>query len=182
MSAWLRAVPADHLHAHAFADARDLAADAAEPDHAQRLAEQLHALVRRPDAGAHLAVHARDVARGGHHQRDRVLGHRGVAVALDDVHLDAARFQFADIHVARGSGAEEHDVLELLALRHQFGRHVGVVVDGDVVAGEHARQFFARKRSSRLTSIFGSSARITRSHTGANWSLQSRKMVFMPSV
>ena len=97
----LGAIPADHLHAHALADARHLAADAAKPDHAQRLAEKLHAFVRRPDAGAHLAVHARDVAAGRDHQRDRMLGHRGVAIALDDVHLDAAVLQFADIHVAR---------------------------------------------------------------------------------
>ena len=115
-----RAVPADHVHAHAFADARHFAADAAEADDAQRLAEKLHALVRRPGAGAHLAVHAGDVARGRHHQRDRVLGHRGVAIALDDVHLDAARLQLVDIHVARGARAEEHDVLELGALRHQL--------------------------------------------------------------
>ncbi len=121
-------------------DARHLAADAAEADDAERLAEELHALMRRPGAGAHLAVHAGDVARGGNHQRDRMLGHRGVAVTLDDVHLDAAAFELADIHVARGPGAEEYDVLEFRALRHQLGRHVGMVVDGDVVALDDARQ------------------------------------------
>ncbi len=141
-----RAIPADHFHAHAFADACDFAADAAEPDHAQGLAQQLHAFVRGPHAAAHLAVHARDVARGRHHQCNGMLGHRGIAVAFDDVHCDAARLQFADIHVARRTGAEEHDVLEFRALRHQRRRHVGMVVNGDVIAADHARQFLARER------------------------------------
>ena len=83
------AVPGDHLHAHALGDARHLGADAAEPDDAERLAEHLHAFERLPGAGADVAVHAREVAAGGHHQRDGLLGHRGVAVALDGVDLDA---------------------------------------------------------------------------------------------
>jgi hypothetical protein len=58
----LRAVPGDDVHAKAAADPHDLAPDAAEPDHAERLAEELHALVRHPGAGAHLAIHARDIA------------------------------------------------------------------------------------------------------------------------
>ena len=58
----------------------NLAADAAEPDHAERLAEELHAFVRHPGAGAHFAIHAGDIAAGGEHQRDGVLGDRGVAV------------------------------------------------------------------------------------------------------
>src|SRR6185312_11842233 len=97
-------------HAHALADARNLAADAAEADHAQRLAEQLHALVRRPHAAPYLAIHAGDVARRRHHQCNGMLGDGGVAVALDDVHLGAAPFQLADIHVASGASAEENDV------------------------------------------------------------------------
>ena len=133
-----RAVVSDHLHTDALGDARDLAPDAAEPDHAQRLALELRAFLRRPDAGAHLAVHARHVARCGEQQRDRVLGHRGVAISLDGVHGDAVALEFVDIHVAGGTGAEEYDVLEAAALRHQLGRHVGVVVERDVVAGEHA--------------------------------------------
>ena len=55
-----RAVPGDHLHADAARDARDLAADAAEPDQAERLAVKLHAFKRLPGAGAHGAVHARE--------------------------------------------------------------------------------------------------------------------------
>ena len=141
-----RAVIGGDAHAEPGAHARHLRADAAEPDHAQRLAVELHALLRRPDAGAHLAVHARDVARGGKHQRDRVLGHRDVAIALDGVHGDAARLELVDIHVARRAGAEEHDVLERLALRHQLGRHVGMVVEHDLVGADHARQIIARER------------------------------------
>src|SRR5665213_279223 len=74
-----------------------------------------------------------------------MLGDRGVAVTLDDVNLDAAAFQLADIHVARWSGAEKDDVLEFGALRHQRRRHVGVIVDRDLVALDDARQLFARK-------------------------------------
>ena len=57
-----RAVPGDHLHAHALGDARHLGADAAEPDDAERLAEHLHAFERLPGAGADVAVHAREIA------------------------------------------------------------------------------------------------------------------------
>ncbi len=140
------AVPGDHLHADAARDARDLAADAAEPDHAERLADELHAFERLPGAGAHRAVHAREVAAAGEHQRDGVLGDRGVAVALDGVHLTPSAVQRRHVHVARGAGAEEHDVLEALALRDQFGRHVGMVVEADVVAGEQARQVVGSER------------------------------------
>ena len=173
-----RAVPADHLHADALADARDLAADAAEADDAERLAEQLHAFVRRPGAAAHLAVHARDVARRGEHQRDRVLGDRGVAIALDGVHGDAALFQLGDVHVARRAGAEEHDVLELRALRDQrrsacrSGRR----------ARSRSRRARAAGRRARTASV-DVDRRIVGAddlaHTGASWSLQSMKMVFM---
>jgi hypothetical protein len=75
-----------------------------------------------------------------------MLGYRGIAIAFDDVYLDAARFQFADIHVARRTGAQEHDVLELRALCHQRRRHVGMVVDGDIIAADHAWQILARER------------------------------------
>ena len=140
------AVPGDHLHADAARDAHDLAADAAEPDHAQRLALQLHAFERAPGAGAHRAVHAREPARAGEHQRDGVLGHRPVAVALDGVHGDAALLQRRHVHVARRPGAEEHDVLERAALRDHVGRHVGMVVDADLVAVDQARQLGGRHR------------------------------------
>ena len=42
----LGAVPGDHLHAQAPADAHHLAADAAEPDDAERLAAKLDAFLR----------------------------------------------------------------------------------------------------------------------------------------
>ena len=139
------AVPGDHLHADAARDPHHLAADAAEPDHAEHLSGELHAFERLPGAGAHRAVHARKAAAAGEHQRDRVLGDRGVAVALDGVHLDAQRVQRRHVHVARGAGAEEHDVLEALALRHEFGRHVGMVVDADIVSRQQLRQLATRE-------------------------------------
>ena len=57
--------------------------------------------------------------------------------------LMPSSFELRDVHVARGAGAEEHDVLELAALRHQIGRHVGMVVEADVIAVEQARQVVA---------------------------------------
>lgn len=132
--AW-RAVPGDHLHSDSRGDARDLAPNAAEADNAERLAEQLHALGRLPRAGAHLAIHPRNLARTGEQQRDRVLRHRRVAVALDRVHRDPELAQSGDVHIARRAGAQEHDMFEIAALR-----------DRDRVAGKQARQVGARKR------------------------------------
>ncbi len=84
--------------------------------------------------------HDRDVAGAGEHQRDGVLGDSGVAIAAEGVHGDAEFGERGDIHVARGPGAAEHDVLERAALLHHLGRHVGMVVDADAVAIEQARQ------------------------------------------
>jgi hypothetical protein len=61
--------------------------------------------------------------------------------AMVDVH--AARFQFVDIHVAGGTGAQEDNVFELRALSDQLGRHIRMVVERDLIAVEHARQFIA---------------------------------------
>src|SRR5262245_31875575 len=143
--AW-RPVPGDHLHANAACDPRNLAADAAESNDAERLAIELHAFERAPMAGAHAAVHAHEPARAGKHQRNGVLGHRNVAVALDGVHGHAQSIERRHVHVARGAGAEEHDVAQCRALRHQLGRHIGMVVDADVIAGEHTRQLGALER------------------------------------
>src|SRR5689334_13876145 len=141
----LGAIPADHRHAHALADAGDFAADAAKSDYAQRLAEQLHALVGRPYAGAHLTIHPREITRAGPQQRDGVLGDRGIAIAFDDVYLDAARIELAYIHVARRARSEKDDVPEFGALRHQRRWHVGVIVDRYHVAAYDARQVVACK-------------------------------------
>ena len=141
-----RAIPGDHLHAEPAPHARNFAADAAEPDDAQRLAGKLHAFARNPAAGADFAVHARHVAAGGHHQRDRVLGDSGVAVALDGVDANAARGELVDIHVARRAGAEKHDMLERGAARGQRGRQVAVIVDADRVTAEQSRQLVGGER------------------------------------
>ena len=122
------------------ADAQNLAPDAAESDHAQRLAEELHALVRNPGAAAHLAIHARDIAARREQERNRVLGNRRIAVIPDGVDFDAARRHVGKTHVARRSGAEKDDMLERGAALDQRRRQVGVVVDGDVVAVEDCRQ------------------------------------------
>ncbi len=124
----------------------DLGADAAEPDHAQGLAGELHPFQRLPGAGAHRAVHARKAAAAGEHQRDGMLGDGGVAVALDGVYLDGERVERRHVHVARCAGAEEYDVPEALALRDDFGRHVGMIVDADIVSGQELRQLAGLER------------------------------------
>ena len=83
----LGAIPADNVHSHAFADARDFAADTAEPDHPQRLAKKLHSFMRCPDSATHLSIHACEIAGTGPQQRNRMLGNRGVSVTLNDVNL-----------------------------------------------------------------------------------------------
>src|SRR5665647_2201266 len=51
-------------------------------------------------------------------------GDTAVAVPLDGVDGNAVAFELIHVHVTGGAGAEENDVLELLAARHQLGRHV----------------------------------------------------------
>src|SRR5207253_3424337 len=71
--------------------AGDLAADAAQADHAERLAGQLGAdeLVAVPAAGLHAGVGRGDVPGQGQEQRDGVLG-GGDGVAAGRVHDDDA--------------------------------------------------------------------------------------------
>src|SRR5262245_5901748 len=118
------AVPANHLHAHSLADARHLASDAAQADHAQCLAEKLNSFMRCPNAATDLAIHARKIARASPQQRYCMLRHCRIAVALDDMHLDPTVIELSDIHVACRSCAQENDMFELRALRYQRSRHV----------------------------------------------------------
>jgi hypothetical protein len=82
----------------------------------------------------------------GHHQSDGLLGDGGVAIALDGMDLDAERFDFRHVHVARRTGAEKHNVFEVPALPDQVGRHVRMIVDADVVIGDDARQLVLLER------------------------------------
>ena len=132
-----RPVPGDHAHAAAERDARDFGGDAAKADQAERLAGELHAVVAQPVAGAHLAVHLGEAARRRPHQRDRAFGHRGVAIALDQVNLDAELGELFRIHVAARAGAEKHHVLQPGAFLRDLGRQRGVIDDGDLGAVEH---------------------------------------------
>src|SRR5580704_9659193 len=70
-----------------------------------------------------------------------MFGDRRIAVVADDVDLDAALGHIGETHVARRPSAEKDDVLERRAALDQIGRHVGVIVDADVVAFEQDRQF-----------------------------------------
>ncbi len=153
-----RAIPGDHVEAHALGDARHLGADAAQSDDAERLAEHLHAFERLPGAGADVAIHAGEVAARRHHQRDGLFGDGRIAIALDGVDLDAERLDLRHAHVARSASAEKDDMLEVPALPHQIGRHVAVVVDGDIVVADHTRQlgFLKRRGVDRDWRIVGS--------------------------
>src|SRR5580692_6037973 len=135
-----RSVPGDHTHAAAERDPGDFAGDAAEADQAQRLAGQLHAVLAQPVAGAHLAVHPGNAARGGPHQRDGGLGYRGVAVAPDQVNRDAEFGQFLRVHVTARAGAQKHHMLEPCAFSRHLGWQRGVIDNRDLRAVEHFGQ------------------------------------------
>ena len=80
-------VVGDHLHLQAERPAGDLAADAAEPEHAEHLVGELDPAPLRPLPAAldECRVRLRDVSREGEEQADRVLGRR------DDVRLGRVR-------------------------------------------------------------------------------------------
>ncbi len=101
---------------------------------------ELRAFQRFPDAAANSAVHARDVPATGQHQRDRVLGDRGIAIARNSVHFNAEPFEGSNVHVARCAGAEKHDVLEAAAPCHVPSRHIGMIVKADVVSCQQSGQ------------------------------------------
>ena len=108
-------VPGDDVHADPGAEAHHLAADAAGADHAQGLARELYAVQRAPGAAAQRAIHPRGLAAAIEHQRERVLGHRHVAIALDGAHLDAEFLRRRHVDVARGACAHEDDDLQRAA-------------------------------------------------------------------
>ncbi len=105
------AVPGQHLHAHAQSESSDLRRDPAEAEQPDRASGELKRLGAHPVPGAHFAVHPREAARRGPHQRHRTLGYRRVAIALDRVYRDAELTQFFGTHVAAHTGAKEDDVL-----------------------------------------------------------------------
>ena len=132
------------MHAAAKCDARNFRSDAAETDQAERLAGQLHAVFAQPVAGAHLAIHLGDAARGSPHQRDSGFGHRRVAIASDQVDGDAELGEFVRIHVAARAGAEEHHVLEAGAFARDLGRQRGMINNRDLRAVKHFRELVRR--------------------------------------
>ena len=97
--------------------------DSAEPHHADRLAVDLGARERRPLPGvfAQRGVGGRDLARGGQHQRERVLGGA----------VDVRRRRVDHQHAACGGGVDVHVVQADTGPRDdlEFGRggqHLGV--------------------------------------------------------
>ena len=125
-------------------DARHLAGNAAKADQADGFSGQLPPFHAQPLSAADGAVHAGQAARGPPHQRDGVLGHGGVAIALDDVHGDAVGGEFLGVHVAARAGAQEDDVLQVAAPGHPFCRHIGPVVQHEMLPGEQVGQLFGR--------------------------------------
>ena len=78
------------------------------------------------------------------HQRDRAFGHRCVAIALDQVHFDTELAELFRVHVAARAGAEEHYVLQPLALLGDLGRQRGVIDDRNFGAVEQFRVLIGR--------------------------------------
>jgi hypothetical protein len=60
------------------------------------------------------------------------------------VHGDAEAFELFRVHVATRARAEEHDMLQSLALRGDRGRQRGVIDDYDLEAFEQARELLRR--------------------------------------
>src|SRR5690606_7583327 len=113
----LRPVPANHIHADALADARNLAADTAKTDDPKRLAEKLHAFQRLPNAAPQVAVELCNLARIREHERERMLCDCCVAVAANGVNGVTELLQLGNIHIAGRAGAKKDIVLESAALR-----------------------------------------------------------------
>ena len=135
-------VEGDDLHLEGLGALGDELADAAEADHAERLAVELGALELGPLPGAadQRAVRLGDVAAEGQHQRQRVLGggDRVRFGRVGDDHAAAGRGRDVDV-VDAGAGAADH--LEPLAALDQLGGHLGRRADQDrVVAGDRLAQ------------------------------------------
>ena len=69
-----------------------------------------------------------------------MLGHGGIAVALNGVNLNPKPVKRSNVHVARCAGTQEYNVLERFATRNKLGRHVGMIVETDPIAGKQAGQ------------------------------------------
>ena len=90
-----------YLHPQPAADAQNLAADTAQPDDAEGLADKLARLrvLTRCGNGPH-GIHPRDVAQHASISAIAVPGNGGVAVALDGVDANAALRQPPDFIVS----------------------------------------------------------------------------------
>ena len=129
-------VEGEHVHLEALGALGDELADAAEADHAERLAVELGALELGPLPGAagERGVGPRDVAAEGEHQRQGVLG-GGDRVRFGRVgDDDAAAGRGGDVDVVdAGAGAADH--LEALGPLDQLRRHLGRRADEQRVVG-----------------------------------------------
>ncbi|MNT23477.1 hypothetical protein D3C72_1588960 [compost metagenome] len=127
------------LHAGGLGDGRDMRADAAEADHAEGLAEELHAHVlgALPLAALGAGVGRGHVAREREHQRQGLLG-GGDGVAgrrVDHHHTVAGGRGHVDVVDADAGAADDAEVLARLDdLGRDLGlrsHHQGVVIADD---------------------------------------------------
>ena len=122
--------------------ARDLLADAAEAEHAQRLARELDAPEARalPAAVLERRVRLRDVAGQREQQPDRVLGRRDDGRLRRVRHDDAAARRRLDVDVVHAD-ARAADHLQIVRARDQVGTELGRRADDDpVVAPDRLRE------------------------------------------
>ena len=134
-------VERDDAHAERAGADGDELADAAEAEHAERLALDLDAAELRalPLAGGERRVRLRDVAGEREHQRDGVLGrgdHVGLRRVGDD---DAALGRGGDVDVVDAdAGAADH--LQVVGALDQLGVELRRRADQDPVVGADALQ------------------------------------------
>src|SRR5581483_2131754 len=129
-------VVGDDAHVEPFAAARDLRANLAEADDAQRLAAQLDAdeAGAVPLAGPERGIGVRDVAREREHERDGVLGggDRVPERRIDDDHAALGRRGEVDIVDADAGTADD---VQLLRCREDLARHLRLAAHDERLVG-----------------------------------------------
>ena len=124
----------DHFHLQPERAVGNDRTDISAADHAERLAENLHAheFVLFPFAGARRSIGFRNLPRQRQHERDRVLG-GGDRIAERRIHHDdAARGRRRNVDIVdANAGAADH--LQVFGLFEDLRRHLGGRADGETV-------------------------------------------------
>ena len=136
----------DDAHLERLRAPHDLAADAAQPEHAQALAPQLGAVQRLllPAADLHRCVRTGDGSGKRQHERERVLGHADAVDARGIEHQDAAPAGGVEIDVVDARTGARDD-----AQARRGGKQVGVhlrrAADDQAVGGVEIRVQIVRR-------------------------------------